>query len=318
MKWLWLSLFFISCSSSETKIPKPTVNFQVSSKVLDAALKKIDLENYDLKTMTVVDTSFHILGRKSGGLGLDRLEHSLLKMWPIFSKYFSEHPDEVAILDIEKPVGGGPLGDYIVGILFSKNLSDDYKSYVKKNLGWNEKKSTLGYVKKYYGSFKNPLQAYVDDMLVHAFGHIMFGWGLTTIDPQSDADVWFATGMGLVYDRLAWSEAYTKPSPFFSDLLQNYSTNFSKNPELDQKLVDPDLLHDEKHGLDRRNIFGKGKAFLYFSALRAKIGPENFDLITNSWLAKKEKDLEYESFVSSMSSENEAITEELEKEFGIK
>lgn len=217
IRGLVLAFFFVGCSSSSTKkIEKPTLNFQVSSRVLDKALTLVNLEEYDLKTMTVGETQFHILGRKKGGLGIDRIERSLILYWPFFSEQFVEHPDEAAIIDQEGAIGVKPLERFIITVYYSDNISAEDQEKLKSTHGWRAKRTTEAYAKSNYHDFKNFRQAYMDDMLTRGFGHLIFGHGVT-YNSKDESEWWFSNAMANTYGKSAWHKGHRNVSPYFKD-----------------------------------------------------------------------------------------------------
>ncbi len=76
--------FLTSCSSLDKK--ELEVSSFTESPVIKSVNSIVTLDEYDVKTIELQGTVFHLYGRKNNGIGLKKLEKSLLKMWPIFSK----------------------------------------------------------------------------------------------------------------------------------------------------------------------------------------------------------------------------------------
>ena len=184
MKTLLLLFLFISCSSVDKK---SGISLNHTSSVLDKVIKQVDMSEYELKTMTVVDTSFHLLGRRQGGLGLDRLERSLIKMWPTLAQGFSNHPDEVAIIEIQGLTSSGQKDEFFLQIAHDETQD-------KKIL------------KKHYQKFRNAKQAFTDDLVMHSLVFLFFG--------NKSKDGWFGEGLRLLYADLAWNSIIKNPSPW--------------------------------------------------------------------------------------------------------
>jgi hypothetical protein len=174
MKVFLLLLILMSCSSNS----KRQTLTDSQRNPLEETLKQVNMAEYELKTMTVVDTSFHLFGKTQGGLGLDRIERALIKMWPALSQNFSNHPDEVAIVEMEGDTKIGQSQEFQIQIVHSDQ--NDHKI-----------------LNKYYSKFRNPKQAYTDDLVMHALVQLFI--------VQNKEGQHFKSGLRLLYAQLAWS-----------------------------------------------------------------------------------------------------------------
>jgi hypothetical protein len=316
MKWLIATICFLAaCTNLQKKELK--MKNTGPSEVLKSALSLIEEGCCDIKSVKFDNTEFHLIGRKQNGLGLDTIEHSLNKMWPLFEKNFQKKPKEIAIVDFEAPLGGGPLAPFILGIFFSENVSKEHQELIQSSSGWYPQKSTTGYINNHYRHFANPKEAYVDDMLVHELGHVPFGWGLTQVDKKDTETWWFSFGMGLLYDRLAWKEIYNHPSPLFDGVIATWTEDFSKRKDVDQRLVNPDTTRDKEFRLQRRQTYGHGKAYKYLLAVRELLGPEKFDQVMNNFVTSG-GEASYDRFTTILSIQDQKKLAALEKEFTIR
>jgi hypothetical protein len=269
--------------------------------------------------VTLEGTTFFIFGRSSGGLGSDRILKSLRIAWPKFFKNFQFILPDATIIDAEGPIGGGPMGAFIVGIYSSKSVDPDMSAYIEQATGWAPQSSTDDYIKAHYAIFDDPHQAYVDDMVIHELGHFLFGFGITKVNSFTFKDAWFALGMGIVYDRLVWDELNSKASPLFRAVVDIWRDRFSKMNEVDQRLVNPDESRDEKLGLNRLQTYGHGKAWIYLQALREAMGKKDFDQALLSYLSRPiGSDILYDDFLSNFSSSSKTTIDAVESKFSVR
>ena len=137
-----------------------------------------------------------------------------------------------------------------------------------------------------YKGFADPEQAYLDDVVIHELGHLYFGFGQTKAPPKRLLDWWFALGLGLVYDRLVWKAQYKKKSsPMIDALIARYS-EFRERPDVDQRLVGPNISRDRAQGLSRLQVFGHGKALIVLREMRRRTGDRTFDRIVKEYLSR--------------------------------
>lgn len=319
VKWIVLAFvgFFVGCTSMGSK------NMEIEPKrlgtVKESALGLIQKDHYDIKSISLGETTFHLMGRKKDGIGLPTLESCLRKMWPHFAKHFRKAPVEAAIIDFDAPIGGGPLAPFIIGVFYSKDVSKDHQKVILESTGWLPQSSTSAYIAKNYSSFSNPEEAYVDDMLTHEFGHLFFGWGLTQVNAERPNDWWFSFGMGLIYDRIAWSDVYRLPSPLFDSVIATWINDFSKRQDVDQRLINPDTSADKANGLQRLQTYGHGKAYKYLLVLRDKVGAEIFDRTANVFISDElGRKADYDNFVKRLPVSVHHIVGASEKEFSIR
>lgn len=272
---------------------------------------------YDVSSIQFADTNIHIFGRKEKGVGLLNLERSSRKIWPLLANFFDTKLREVGIVDLDAPLGGGPLGPRVIGIFYSDRVEKEHQILVQQSTGWAPQSSTSDYIDQHYGKFPEPLQAYVDDMLVHEFGHLFFGWGLTTIDSKNQNDWWFAFGMGLLYDRMVWDQLYSQPSPLFTGVIAKWKDEFAHEDRVDQKLIDPDTTRDLEFGLQRLQTFGHGKAYEFLKALRERVGAATFDKIVNEFINANQV-ADYDLFVSMLPPGTRSAMSAVEQEFHVR
>lgn len=287
------------------------------SNVFESATKLIALDQYDFQSLEVEGTIFHVFARKNGGVGMTSLETSLRRMWPRFRKHFSTLPREAAIIDFDAPIGGGLLGSFIVGVFYSNSVSEEHQKVIQESAGWQPQKSTSDYIANNYSSFPDPRKAYVDDILVHEFGHLLFGWGETQVNESNPNDWWFSFGMGLLYDRIAWSEIYDLPSPLFENVISKWSKDFSKRRDIDQKLVNPDVSADKSAGLQRLQTYGHGKAYVFLRSVREKVGSKVFDETMNRFISGGQLS-SYDLFIEKFTNSDRNKVSAKEMEFQVR
>jgi hypothetical protein len=313
--FIFLCALLPACSLLRKK--EVVVEINSKSSVTATANSLIKPGHYEVKVVKIGGSSFHLYARKFNGIGLAQMEKSLLKMWPLFLKNFKKAPSDIAIIDFNAAMGGGPLAPYVIGIFTSKKISKAHQDLIEQATGWPPQTSTSKYIASQYGAFQNPEEAYVDDMLVHELGHLFFGWGLTSA-PENKNDWWFSFGMGLIYDRLAWGQTYQNPSPLFEKITSKWKDDFSKKEEVDQRLISPDDSKDKSLGLQRLQTYGHGKSYAFLSRLREKLGPEKFDQAMNAFISKSGQKADYEQFIEQFSESDRKEITALESEFKIR
>lgn len=285
--------------------------------LIDSARDRIDEGQYNQKSIRLGDVDFHLFGRKENGIGLPEIERSLLKMWPLLAEYFKAKPNEIAIIDLDAPLGGGPLSPFVVGVFYSHTVREEHQILIQQSTGWSANNSTYNYISQYYSDFAQPLRAYVDDMLVHELGHLFFGWGLTKVEPEQQNNWWFAFGMGLLYDRMAWDQIYSSPSPLFSQIIAKWKNEFAGHRSIDQRLINPDTNRDAEFGLQRLQTYGHGKAYEFLRTLRERIGSEPFDATMNKFVGAN-KVANYDCFLSEFEQNEKSVLSEVEKIFQVR
>jgi hypothetical protein len=276
-------------------------------------------EAYDMKVVKVDETRFVIYGRKSGGIGVERIARNLTKIWRSFTELPRERVPVAWIVDVEAPMGGGPLAPFAVGLFSSKTIGPEFQAVLETTIGWARLPSTQAYIDTYYAGFTDPTQAYVEDMLTHEIGHLFFGFGLTTEPNRPLYRSWFSLGLGLVYDRVAWGKNNASPSPLFDGLRALYQDKYSKISEIDQRLIDPDTANDGQFDMNRAQVFAHGKSHLFLSALRDAVGAAVFDNAVTQYLSRAPGSSGgYDEFLKVLPAETESIRLKVEKEFQVR
>lgn len=284
-------------------------------------LKKADIniKDYAVNDLLCENTNFLVLSRENG-LGFEPIKTSILKSWPHFVSILGNRVSNVAIVDYDMPIGGGPLGPpYVIGVYSSGSISKDLQIYIKDAIGWEHKESTLDYINSEYVNYTKPVESYVDDVVFHELGHLYFGFGVTRTNFHDLSESWFSLGLGLVYDRLIWNMYYEGDGPIVFSLVDMWESKFSKIADLDQHLVNPDLSKDKKYRLERMQVFNHGKAYSFLKRLRKDLGNETFDYAVNKLLSDDEGELSYYRFKSILSDNVNAATtlKRLENSFSI-
>lgn len=308
---LFLILFWgMSCVSSHKVQNRPTFAKP------NAALKALDKNQYQIDSIESENTLIHLYLKKDSALDSDKIKKSVKKVWPIFNKVLSIKPTEIALLDSEGPIGGGPVESFIATLYSTKKMNPLFKKLVTQATGWSAQDSTQEYIKKHYSEFSDPEQAYIDDIVIHELAHTIFGFGLTTASKDQDG-WWFTFGLGLLYDRLVWDKLYDKESPLFKAAVLQWKNHFSKIQKLDQRLVKPSLAQDEKYNLSRLQVYGHGKALIYLGELRQFIGAERFDKAVFSTIQNRAT-LEYDQFIDQFFHNEKAAIISFEKRFNVR
>lgn len=272
-----IALIFISqsCATKSRSNMNPQLN-------VDNVIEKLKLTkpNYEKRTLSVEGTEFAVVDRVGKGFDPKMIENSIRKAWPVFIEIFGNRIKNAIVADFEAPVGGGPISlddPFVVGIYGMDSIIPQFQDYINRVTGWKNQNSTSDYIKENYSHFSDPMQAYVDDMVIHELGHFFFGFGVTKTNFTDLTLSWVPLGLGIVYDRIVWDRFYDKPSPMFHNVELIWKDKFSKMKEVDQRLQSPDTTLDGKYGLERLQIYNHGKAYAYLKELRESVGKEYFD-----------------------------------------
>jgi len=275
--------------------------------------------SYVSKTIDLEGTRFHLHVRVSGLFSLEQFESTLRRVWGLFYELPRPAVREAWVLDVEAPIGGGPLGKFAIGVYSSQSIPREFLPIITQSLGWEPQNSTLDYIQNQYASFADPEQAYLEDMLIHELGHLFFGFGLTDESSKPLHEAWFSFGMGMLYDRLAWSRLHQKTSPLFETLIRMYSERFSKIVEIDQRLIEPDTSRDSEFGLQRVQVYAHGKAYLFLLALREAVGVDRFDENVGNYLVHKDSPIfGYDTFTQRFDLRTQIYLREIEGRFQIR
>ena len=293
------------------------LSFLESSEFPKNEFIEVDSSLYDGVRFLVKDTTFIVFVRKNSAIGIERFHKAINLAWPKWLSFFPIKSQPITILETDWGLGGGSLGPFILAI----HLKDDYDEasakYLESILDWPAQSTGSAYINKYYADFEDPLQAYVTDKIVHELGHIFFLHGIT--DLKNEDDVWFALGMGLVYDRLIWDEVSNIPSPTLKAYNHIWKTKFANNPEIDQCLINPNTDNDEKFGLVRLQIYSHARAHAYLSSLRIRIGKSKFDNYVKTYLSRPlGSPIEYDDFLTNFSNDDLKIVRHAESEFSVR
>jgi len=301
---------FVSTSTHATTVlePAPVAWEEVPA----AALKEIDPRKYSAFKIIVSETSFYILTRKSGGISAQRFASAISRSWPLWRQRFDVSIPTVSILDTDQYLGGGSPSEFVLAVYLGDIAPPEVNDFFRLAFGWSPLPTCRQYIDVHYGSFADPLQAYVEDMVIHELGHLIFGFGLTKT-PENER-MWFALGLGLVYDRLIWSRLNAEPSPLFTSLVNVWREKLSWHPDIDQRLVHPDTTQDKSLGVIRLQSYDHGKALEYLSRLRSEIGEHRFDRLIRRYIDPgRGMPIRYDDFLSLLSSEEIKIVNRLEQ-----
>ena len=298
-------------SADLTTIPFESVPLDVQ--------KMVEKENYNSSFIEVDGTVFYILSRKSGGIPQERIAHSIKLGWPKLHKLLPVNLKQATIIDYDAFLGGGPMGKFIIGIYTTSTIPLEVGEAAKLITGWQPRSTSLEYISTYYGDFTDPVQAYTDDIVIHELGHLIFGFGLTEIPNLKDPDGWFCLGMGLVYDRLVFSQVSSKPSPLFEAIVGIWKEKFANHLELDQRLINPDESKDASLGLIRLQTYGHGKSLVFLNELRKRIGESLFDSAVLKYILQpRSVKLSYDKFLEFLPSEKKFVINEVEAELKVR
>ena len=309
MKYFLVSILFwgVSCVTSNEVQKKQS--YLKPSPVLEA----LDQSQYDVSEINSEKTSIKLYLKKDSALDTEKIKKSVQKVWPLLHRMLSLEPLEIALVDSEGPIGGGPLDSYIVTLYSTQKMIPLFKKLVTQATGWPAQESTQGYIRKYYADFADPEQAYIDDIVIHELAHTIFGFGSTKAAKDSQ-DWWFTFGLGLLYDRMVWNQIYDKDSPLFGGAVKQWQDRFAKIKDLDQRLIRPQLDKDEKHKLSRLQVYGHGKALIYLGELRKSIGTARFDQAVLATI-KNHDILDYDQFINRYFLTDKPAIKALEKQY---
>lgn len=310
--FLFLVLFWgMSCVTSSLVLKNES--FDKPNPTLDS----LDEKHYQVSLLRLENTLIHLYLKKDSALDINKIKKAVEKSWPVFNNIFPVLPSEIALVDSDGPIGGGPMSDFIVTLFSTKKMSPLYKTLIKQATGWEAEESTQSYFKKYYAEFADPEQAYIDDIVIHELAHTIFGFGLTkaALDNQ---DWWFTFGLGLLYDRMVWNQLYNKESPLFSSAVSQWKNHFAVVKNLDQRLIRPSILLDEKFKLSRLQVYGHGKALVFLTELRNVVGITRFDKAVFETI-KNNGVLNYDDFINRYFANDKFTTiSSLEKKYSVR
>lgn len=271
---------------------------------------------YGIRT-AIKGTCFNIFVRKKSAIGMERFHKSIGIAWPRWQSFFPIQCPPITILETDWGLGGGSLGPFTIAVHFKEKYDSDSSKYLELILNWPQKPTGSEYINEQFIGFEDPMQAYVTDQVIHELGHIFFLHGIT--DLKSEADTWFALGLGLVYDRLIWKDVSTTPSPVFEALDHIWKTKFANNFEIDQRLINPNTDNDKKLGLIRLQTYGHAKAHAFLSELRLRIGSSKFDKYVKTYLSRPiGSPITYEEFLSIFSAKDLITVRKTEAEFVVR
>ncbi|MEZ4742903.1 MAG: M1 family aminopeptidase [Bdellovibrionota bacterium] len=282
----------------------------------------INTQEYTVTMHHCQDTKFVILSRENVGFGKEKIIKAIEKSWPIYVSLFGNKVSSAGICDFKAPIGGGPLGEpFLIGLYSTNDISTEVQRFIKSVTGWEEHSSTFEYLNTYYAEYGNPIEAYIDDVVFHELGHLFFGFGVTHTDFENISESWFPLGLGITYDRIIWQKYYTGYGPIISSMVNLWREIYSKNKNIDQKLINPNISNDKEFGLDRLQVYSHGKSFCFLNKLREVIGYEIFDKIVNCLIQENSSlHLTYQKFRTSIDSDQtlKKLLDKTEQEYEIK
>ena len=301
-----------TCEESQTLIPMNDLPSSMSS------LISSPLEKYEASKIELLGTVFFVVARVNGGLGKDKLSKAICLAWPKWRQIFSNKIEKIALIDSnEQYVGGGPVGRYAFNVYLGGAVRVEAAPYLESMLGWTIQPTASNYIMKYYENFEDPMQAYVNDTVTHELGHSFFGWGITQV--ELNPEQWFALGLGLVYDRIVWNQISNQVSPLFSATVNRYLEKFSQVPELDQHLIKPDTKNDSDFFLVRSQTYDHGKALVYLSELRNRLGITRFDELVRIYLARPySSNINYDDFLTYLTPKELELVKSAEAAFEVR
>jgi hypothetical protein len=107
-----------------------------------AAVKEINVADFEASKLTLDKQTFFILSRKVGGLGRDRFAKAIELAWPEWQKLFAFNVHPISFLDFDQFIGGGPFSEGVLGVYSSSSIPIDIGHYVDLILGWGVESST--------------------------------------------------------------------------------------------------------------------------------------------------------------------------------
>lgn len=271
-------------------------------------------------TTRIGNTTFTIIEMENG-FGKQRIIQAIRNSWKHFNSIFEYSPEHITIIeDSSAPMGGGAKEDFVFHIYTMEDIPIEVAPLIESMLGWSPQDSTANYILNEYSDFDDPIQAYVDDVVIHELAHAYLGYGKTKVNGV-ELDNWFALGLGIVYDRLIWNKLNNgKKSPIFFNTVQIWKNKYSRNQNIDQKLINPDISNDQRGGLvSRMQTYGHGKSYVFLRKLREQITPIVFDKIVNKFITKApQPTISYDNFLLDIPAEYDDIIKNLEEEFQVR
>jgi len=274
-------------------------------------------KNYWNKTnFKVLDTEFNLVKKKNSKIGSNHWKDSISKIWKYYYEKFGSGPKTVSFVELDwAPISGGPLGENVLAIFKQDQINEKHQEDLASDLGWSKQSSTLEYVKENYSEHVNPWEDYLLGTYAHELAHLYFGFGLTAQNVKNSHELWFSLGMGMLYD-IEITKALTKNSPsLFLDSAKIWN-KYSKNNQIDQSLVKPDISNDKKFKLNRKKVYAHSKAHAFLKALRKAVGEKVFDLAIRKYIRTCDNCYNgYEDFKKFLSNKN--IIKKIEREYNV-
>lgn len=155
---------------------------------------------------------------------------------------------------------------------------------MQANLGWTPQPTSKAYVEANYPKSANQWEEYLFGTFAHEIGHLFFGFGSTREKVTSADDLWFSLGLGVIIDMDITNQLIGRKPQLEADIIKSWSDIYSKKPDIDQRLINPDKTNDAKYKFDRKKVFAHGKAAFYLERLREKVGQKAFDETVSRYL----------------------------------
>ncbi len=257
---------------------------------------------WDSQEVLVAGTPFTIMARKQGSyISLDALTKAVKLIWPQYVERFYGISRHIFFLGLDGPLGGASVGNNVLAVYDSNEVSDELQSYLHDNSGFkNKKENTMGYMEEVYPESTQPVWNYTLDMVAHELGHLYFGFGETYENARARHDLWLSLGLGLIYDREFYRNIVGDQPQLVDFSTRRWREHFSKIKDLDQRLINPDTSTDAKYNLDRLQSFSHGKSAFVLRALRKKVGEREFDQVVLKYLKGNLGGFGYPSFRSGI------------------
>lgn len=241
-----------------------------------------DSSYFSKSQIKINNTNFQIYySHKTGLLKPDIIHDLLLKSWPLFIKQFPCETDNVVLFENPNEIfGAGPKGSNILGFNIQDNIPANVQKIISDMMNVPECSSTKEIVEHLYKSSDDPWNDYLTSLLVHELGHLFFGFGKTVERHPYFHDYWFSLSLGMLYDREITKKIAGKYPTLLDETAQYWKEHLSHKPNIDQRLIQPDLTNDSKEGITefhRSQYFAHGKGFYVLSKIRENIGTEIFD-----------------------------------------